>query len=1032
MPIQTHAMRKYLEAFDFRNLFTQVLGWNNAQLRFPATQLEDIDFTFRPVAEQGGMVVVQCEASNGEIPTVALRRKIEKHITGLAFEHILIFVDKGKQTALWQWIKREPGKSGRLREQTYRRGQSADLLLQKLAGIAFDINELDEEGRVSIAEVTGRVAKNFDVETVTKKFYDQFKTEHTAFLMFLKGIDETQGRDWYVSVMLNRLMFLYFIQKQGFLNGDTEYLTNKLAEMQALGDDLFYREFLLVLFFQGLASDSHDAATKQLLGKVPYLNGGLFLPHSIEERYGDQIVIPDAAFERLFKFFEAYTWHLDDRPLRKGNEINPDVLGYIFEKYINQKQMGAYYTKEDITGYICQNTILPFLLEKSGAQVQQVIHDIDPYIYEAVSTEDYLPTETEREYAARRRRYEQIQADFADGKISTINDLITYNLDMRAFAEDWLRTLYDPLTLRNFYFEGLSKLTVLDPTCGSGAFLFAAMNILEPLYELALDRMAEWVGELKYKDFATELDRVRQHPNRRYFIFKSIIVNNLYGVDIMEEAVEICKLRLFLKLVAQIEDVNQVEPLPDIDFNIWAGNSLIGFSVEEDTSGRLFVTDDVRIKLANVERQLKDFRGLQMKLKVGSSIFRQAKEEIRTTLNQICYELNKLSMEEYGQNDLEWFIKSHLPFHWYAQFNHVMKAGGFDVIVGNPPYVELRNITQYSLKGYMTTATKNLYSLVIERCLQLTKTAGIQGFIVPVSSVSTDGYSELQKLLKTRSLHYSSYDDRPSHLFDGLDKNTLSILLLLPSDGLTPKYHSTRLHRWNAQERETLFERVSYAESGQKGFAYSMPKVSHAIESSILSKIWKKPSLGLCLDSTGTFEVYYSRKVNSFLQILDFVPEVRDGRGNLRPPSEFKTLRFKKRDFASIALCVLNSTLFRWFLDVYTDGSHLNKREVEGFPVGIEELASYDNEAFWLDLSSKLSSRLRNTAVNKSMRYQHDTLTVQCIIPKYSKPIIDEIDQAFSQHYGFTDEELDFIINYDIKYRMGRDASGEGGDGEDE
>ena len=86
--------------------------------------------------------------------------------------------------------------------------------------------------------------------------------------------------------------------------------------------------------------------------------------HDLEQDNLD-IQIPDEAFERIFDFFDAYTWHLDDRPLRNDNEINPDVLGYIFEKYINQKQMGAYYTKEDITGYISRNTVIPFLFDRA-------------------------------------------------------------------------------------------------------------------------------------------------------------------------------------------------------------------------------------------------------------------------------------------------------------------------------------------------------------------------------------------------------------------------------------------------------------------------------------------------------------------------------------------------------------------------------------------------------------------------------------------------------------------------------------------
>ncbi|MBA7703259.1 hypothetical protein ES703_112041 [subsurface metagenome] len=105
--------------------------------------------------------------------------------------------------------------------------------------------------------------------------------------------------------------------------------------------------------------------------------------------------------------------------------------------------------------------------------------------------------------------------------------------------------------------------------------------MLEPLYEICLDKMQE-LGGPKYPDFTDELARISEHPNRKYFVLKSIIVNNLFGVDIMEEAVEICKLRLFLKLVSQVDDVEKIEPLPDIDFNIRAGNSLVGYVNQEE------------------------------------------------------------------------------------------------------------------------------------------------------------------------------------------------------------------------------------------------------------------------------------------------------------------------------------------------------------------------------------------------------------------------------------------------------------------
>jgi hypothetical protein len=115
-----------------------------------------------------------------------------------------------------------------------------------------------------------------------------------------------------------------------------------------------------------------------LLGEIPYLNGGLFQKHQIEELHGKTIVIADTAFEKLFSFFKEYDWHLDERENRNGNEINPDVLGYIFEKYINQKQMGAYYTKEDITEYIARTPSSRFYWTKPARAVPWPLRQMVP------------------------------------------------------------------------------------------------------------------------------------------------------------------------------------------------------------------------------------------------------------------------------------------------------------------------------------------------------------------------------------------------------------------------------------------------------------------------------------------------------------------------------------------------------------------------------------------------------------------------------------------------------------------------------
>ena len=187
-----------------------------------------------------------------------------------------------------------------------------------------------------------------------------------------------------------------------------------------------------------------------------------------------------------------------------------------------------------------------------------------------------LPTETWREVIERRKRYSQIKEQLSSGKIRNIDKLVTLNLDLRQFALEVIDSCDDADLLWAFW-ESISKISILDPTGGSGAFLFAALSVLESLYVASLERMDELIAKGKAQsrasDFSKVINEAEKHANRKYYILKSIILNNLYAVDIMEEAVEICKLRLFLKLASQVEpDVCMenmgIEPLPDVDFNI--------------------------------------------------------------------------------------------------------------------------------------------------------------------------------------------------------------------------------------------------------------------------------------------------------------------------------------------------------------------------------------------------------------------------------------------------------------------------------
>ena len=233
MTINYRQSRQYLEDFDFKRLFVEELGWSHRPGKATPIEVDGETYRVQPVAELGGMLVYLCESHSSDVPPANLRKKIDKRVSELAYEHILIFVDQARTKAVWLWVKREPGQAAKAKEHTYHTGQPGDSLLQKLAGIAFEIDELDDEGRVSIAEVVGKVVKQFDVDRVTRRFYDEFKSEHDNVLKFIKGIDAATDRAWYASLMLNRLMFIYFIQKKGFLDGDANYLPNHLQAAKA-------------------------------------------------------------------------------------------------------------------------------------------------------------------------------------------------------------------------------------------------------------------------------------------------------------------------------------------------------------------------------------------------------------------------------------------------------------------------------------------------------------------------------------------------------------------------------------------------------------------------------------------------------------------------------------------------------------------------------------------------------------------------------------------------------------------------------
>ncbi len=1083
MPINRATATTHLRSFNFATLFIDELGWEHQASRHTETvEVGGAQFALTPIAEKRGIRIFECTT----IPERNIRQQIEREITKLAYEHLIIFTDVGKTTQIWQWVAREKGKPTAFREHMWLVRSAPDALIQKLDHIAF---ALSEEESLTLAGATIRMRDAFDREKLTKKFYEAFKQQHDLFLTFIAGLANVSDRQWYASLMLNRLMFVYFIQKKGFLDGDINYLKNRLLSVRAAkGEDQFhsfYRAFLLRLFHGGLATpkNARDAETVKLLGNIPYLNGGLFEPHALEAE-GNTITIADTAFEGVFNFFDQYEWTLDTRPISdaNGKEINPDVLGHIFEKYINKKQMGAYYTKEDITDYITKKTVIPWLFQnaikhdrvafEAGSAVWRMLSENpDTYIYNAVkhgadlplpaniaaglgnvterldwnktAPESHgLPTEIWREVVARRDRYDAMKAKIEAGEITSIEKFITFNLDIRQFARDVIQYAESPDLVRAFW-KGISAIKVLDPACGSGAFLFAALGILYDLYDACLERMEQFVESAPasggthqlYSDFRTVLEQIERHPNRPYFIYKSIILDNLYGVDIMDEAVEICKLRLFLKLAAQLESAEQIEPLPDIDFNIRAGNTLIGYTsfdeIAKPEQANLAFSDDVKEienRAQDLDRAFLLFRAQQVQPQ--SAITADHKSELRRRLEELEARLDHFLALEYDQKNenescfVAW-KSNHKPFHWLIEFFGIMKNGGFDVVVGNPPWKEYSEVRkEYTVKGYHLEHNANLYTLCTERALAISSDGGLTGFIVQLPLATSARMKKARDHIASRCSFaaVSTFDDRPGKLFDGLQHCRSTIFIVKRSRTTeAARLFVSKYLRWPAAMRDLLVDTISYVEASDATVSKGQfPKISSTEHSDILRQIDKHSGLKLSSEvskqATSHF-VFYQEAMQYWAKSTSGLPYYAKN-GTRAAPAHGRYIYTVTDNAASATNALLNSSLFYLYFISYSDAFHLNQSLIDQFPVPKGLLSDPTLAALGTDLLAELHACSSHKTI--SLR-SGDKIEYAEFRMSLAKGVLDRIDQHIGEKYRLNASQIDLVTNYDVRFRMGAD-----------
>jgi len=961
-------MSNYQELLD--ESFIDQLNYEYVGSELPTPEMEGSDNILNYSREYQGngidIILVECKDRLIEFQ----KKLIKNQKNFFPNAHFLFVSNNGKVFDLYN-----NATSSKLKKITYDEiGKSTRLFKEKLQ--LFDVTKSSDGTDLQI-----NAEKAFDTsDKITKKFFDKFKKIHGKLQKAITGIEDKKDKSWYASVMMNRIMFIYFLQKHYVLQNNTDFLLQKFDEISANGKD-YYSDFLLPLFFYGFARRDDNPEkikfTKEY-GPIRYLNGGLFYPHHLEKKYSAAFAKADIYEEKslntligikptlikeILVFLDGYTWYLDNRPMKEDTDINPDVLGYIFEKYINQKELGAYYTKEDITEYISKNTIIPFIFDKMNAHGYNAP---DP------------------------------------------NPLITNNEDIIVAIGTYIEEIDNYDELKFLYKEVLLELSVLDPSVGSGAFLFSALNILLPIYQKTVFRL-KGIAKVEKDDWLkTTVETISNHPEE-YFLTKQIILNNLYGVDIVEEATEICKLRLFLQLASHLPDITSIEPLPDIDFNIYAGNSLVGGLSWEDLEANytmdLFTSsnrENIKSDIINLSRLKSEYRAIQQDDE-NEGALNHLKNEIETQEHRVNSDIN---------------IGIDNPFHWFIDFNKILDNGGFDVIIGNPPYVEYSSVkSQYEVVNYKTEKSRNLYSYFIERSDLISNPNNYSSFIVPVSVICTDRMSFTQNYLVQNysSLWISSFADRPSKLFEGAERNVS--ILIYNNRNTKSKIYSTEYLKWHSAKRDSLFDSINYIEVTETIKNSVIPKIGSTIEISVWKKIEavaKTIETYLSNKKTSNKVVYRNSGGRYWKIITNYTPHFTlDGEQKISSRESY--LYTESQDYMFAIIATLSSSTYYWWYIQNSDTRTNNPSHLKKFPINFSDVD--------LEKLIKLGKNLMKDYKSNSqimIKKQKTGLTEYAQFnPKMSKTIIDEIDEVIAPSYKLTKDELFFIKTYSIKFRMG-------------
>ena len=450
----------------------------------------------------------------------------------------------------------------------------------------------------------------FDVEPVTRDFFDEYKRIFQSAEQSVTGFPNNdvgkENRRSFVQTLFNRLMFVYFLSRKGWLtfNGDADYLNALWRDYGSLdGDHNFYTARLETLFFAGLNNpqsrdlNKDNAATLPVIGPVPFLNGGLFEKTELDKREG--ITVPDAAIEQVLSgLFDRFNFTvMESTPFDIEVAVDPEMLGKVFEELVTGRHdSGAYYTPRPVVSFMCREALKGYL---EGQDIS-----LDP---EAI-------------------------ARFVDAQ------------ETGSIQVAQARRIAD----------ALAQVTVVDPACGSGAYL---LGMMQELIELQ-----------------TALYNAGADAKAFYDLKLEIIQRNLYGVDLDDFAVNIAMLRMWLSLAIDYEGATP-EPLPNLDFKVVCGDSLLGPDPSVGVSERNDETSQIIMGREPARMERLDNLKSQFLRATSSTDKNRLRAEIDGIKTGLREALGDASSVPEGAVD------------WRVEFAEVFAARrGFDIAIANPPY----------------------------------------------------------------------------------------------------------------------------------------------------------------------------------------------------------------------------------------------------------------------------------------------------------------------------------------------------------